>query len=239
MKSPFMKVWLPVSVAVHVVLLLIFSVLRLTMPIAEAQLPQKYIEVVQIPEAVKPTVPAKVEVPKIIPPVTPDVKRGNPEATKTIGKGTAVKVNPTKGPGKTATRAANLMTAKSGKTEVPPGADNGVGRESKGPIGEPSGPTYEAAGFGVDVPSSMKLAEEDGLEGTVLVSVTVQGDGSIGSAVIFTSSGEPMLDQAARRSALNLRVSQPAMKNGVPVSDTIRIRYTWKNGKPLVPEVVK
>lgn len=76
---------------------------------------------------------------------------------------------------------------------------------------EPQGPTSDDAGY-------LGHVTRLGYEGTVLVMVLIEPDGSISQAVVLQSSGHKLLDVAARAFFLQTRFKVAATLDGKPVA---------------------
>ena len=70
-------------------------------------------------------------------------------------------------------------------------------------------------------------AQRRGREGSVLVRVTVQADGSVGEIVTITSSGENVLDEAVKREVRQWRFL-PALREGQPVAQPMLVRVKFR-----------
>lgn len=90
---------------------------------------------------------------------------------------------------------------------------------------------------GVSIPASYAASNRppvqpprsvrNGEEGTVMLRVQVQADGSAGQIEIAKSSGFPMLDDAAKSAVQNWRF-HPATSDGKPVTEWFRVPITFK-----------
>lgn len=80
-------------------------------------------------------------------------------------------------------------------------------------------------------PEYPDLARQAGVEGSVVLWVYVNTDGTVGNVVLYNGSGVGSLDQAAMDAAWNTRWS-PAMNNGIPVScwTTVTFNFTLAEG---------
>jgi periplasmic protein TonB len=67
-------------------------------------------------------------------------------------------------------------------------------------------------------PPYPRLARSSGEQGTVVLRVLVQADGTVGALEIAGSSGYPLLDESARRTVRNWRF-HPATVDGKPVAE--------------------
>ncbi len=76
-------------------------------------------------------------------------------------------------------------------------------------------------------PGYPRLARSRGHEGRVLIQVSVLGNGRVGSARVAGSSGHASLDRAALRAVKRWRF-RPALRNGKPVTATIRVPVVFR-----------
>jgi protein TonB len=70
-------------------------------------------------------------------------------------------------------------------------------------------------------------ARQQGIEGTVVLRVTVDARGRLGSASVAKSSGHSALDDTAATHVRSLRFS-PALKDGEPITMTIRFTVKFR-----------
>ena len=75
-------------------------------------------------------------------------------------------------------------------------------------------------------PEYPDLARQAGIEGSVVLWVYVNTDGTVGNVTLYNSSGVGSLDQAAMDAAWNTRWS-PAMNNGIPVTCWTTVTYNF------------
>jgi len=232
--------WLAISFGLHVLLFVGLSLQRFPEETTHESIvpvrfvteaaPPKVVPVTQPPKAIPPNpkvktvAVTKVGVPKPVPHhvVTPHEYREPVAATPV----TPPKPSPAPPVAKPAAPPA-IMTAKNGIGAVPPGKPGGTGQQ--GTEVAPSGPTYDAAALGGPSPGYPKLAEEDGLEGTVRIVVKVNADGRF-TASVAKSSGHSVLDQAALY-AMQSWHFKPAMSKGKFTTGTVAVRFTYANGK--------
>lgn len=66
-------------------------------------------------------------------------------------------------------------------------------------------------------------AERYGEEGTVVLKMRVLADGNTNEIVIFKSSGYPLLDSAALKSAMGIRFSPAKNRLGIPIDSSVLI----------------
>jgi protein TonB len=95
----------------------------------------------------------------------------------------------------------------------------------------PSGPiTATEAAFTLRVqPDYPQIAQDQGIQGTAIVLVTIGVDGTLVSATIDKSSGNALLDQAALKAAHESRF-RPYLVNGKPVEQQYTIVYEFTLG---------
>lgn len=225
--------WLLASVAMHLVLLALLALVRLGVVAA----PTEEIITMQVVEAAEVVVPEPMpDVPAMaIPPeprpvhaVTP-VHRGVLQPTRPRGAAPREMpaARPSSAPATSAVAPPALLTTPAASPiAAPPGRDGGTGTQGETIV--PSGPTYGAAAKGGPTPSYPKLAQEDRLSGTVIVTVTVTAEGGIANLAV-QSSGHEILDDAARRAARSWTFT-PAMEKGVPTTDVVRLRFHFADG---------
>lgn len=75
-------------------------------------------------------------------------------------------------------------------------------------------------------PEYPDLARQAEVEGSVVLWVYVNTDGTVGNVVLYNSSGVGSLDQAAMDAAWRTRWS-PAMNNGIPVACWTTVTYNF------------
>jgi protein TonB len=229
------RVWIPISVLLHVLLLFVLQVAPMDdprpavtgegyiiVPIAEIPVP----DIDQAPVAIPPMVPTH-QLPRVQPGVPRPAHAGiaplEGQAPQSRGGGNSVE----RGPGTEPTAPPEIMHAPTGAQEAPRGITGGTGTGGTSPVA--SGPTTGPAARGVPhLPTYPKLAQEAGLEGTVVVSVTVNVYGSPQRAVVSKSSGHDELDNAARKAALAWNFL-PALKGGEPTIGTVQLSFRFAN----------
>ncbi|MBN1433263.1 energy transducer TonB [Candidatus Fermentibacterales bacterium] len=77
------------------------------------------------------------------------------------------------------------------------------------------------------MPEYPDLARQAGVEGSVVLWVYVNADGTVGNVVLYNGSGVGSLDQAAMDAAWLTRWS-PAMNNGIPVTCWTTVTYNFR-----------
>jgi protein TonB len=71
-------------------------------------------------------------------------------------------------------------------------------------------------------------AKRDGQQGSVVIEVAIGADGKIQDAKVATSSGFPLLDEAAVKYAKSWPRMTPGTRNGVPSAMSFSIKVTFK-----------
>jgi protein TonB len=228
MNKYFYRLWLPLSLVFHALLIAILPFVPMAVTPAEGEV--IYVQIVHDPP---PPLPEPRDTPpKAIPP-QPSPRTilasmpGVPKPKQRGGAGQSEIRNDTPGPGDKPTAPPAIMHAAAGTWEAPMGRVGGIG--TQGTDLGPSGPSYGAGTQGGPNPGYPKLAEEAGLEGAVTVTVTVASDGSIGGVSVRQSSGHGVLDEAAVRAARRWSFG-PGMQNGVQISGAVSLRFTFANG---------
>ncbi|HEY3379137.1 MAG TPA: energy transducer TonB [Armatimonadota bacterium] len=257
MSPYFYRIWLPVSLVVHLVL---FVLLRF-IPLPAAQVSGDTVhrvsmiaDMTALP-AIAPTLPdleatPPPPAPKPLP--LPAKKAGKVNTvgatmprlpvnhgTTTPGPRIANKPLAPVGPGtaKVHANAMPVLTTKTSHTEVPatqrPSTTAGTGGPGTKPEGGGSGDggaTYGAVAETRGVAYYPKDAENSGREGTVTILVSLNSAGEVDGVDVSESSGAADLDQAAMRAAKRSRF-KPSVRDGKPVSSTAHLIYTFANGK--------
>ncbi|MHB9022972.1 MAG: energy transducer TonB [Armatimonadota bacterium] len=244
-KKNLYRAWLPLSVLLHLLLLAVLYTVKIPLPRAEAF---EIITIVQVPLAplnaatipVKPIPPP--DPPKVKPPPVPPQKERNKTVTnpnpkleknsKPDGQVRKPYIGLPAGPGTGKTTAPPAtMTVPGGRNPgAPAGVEGGVGTQGTELGPEGGGGSIEAAALpGGPNPIYPKVAEADGLEGTVVLTVRVGSDGRVDSIDVSNGSGYPVLDDAAKRAARRWSF-QPAKQNGIAVNGTVRMRVRFTKG---------
>jgi outer membrane biosynthesis protein TonB len=253
MNNIFYKAWLPLSVAFHVVLLLMLHIVPFSVP---RQAGRGIIRVAIIDSAAyaapKPR-EKKVEVVKPVPPpvkqlvekpahVTDGPIRTERANTREIGKQTQNphitsgnanlpgdgKVNTEKGAGVGATKAPSLMTAPGGTGAVPPGDPEGTGSGGGEGLG-PSGPSYGPKSKYGNSGGTNKAAGEINLVTDAVFTVQVSESGIVNSVTQVKTTGNGELDRIAAR-LVRARGYDPAMKNGQAVAASLSVKVKFNSG---------
>lgn len=108
-----------------------------------------------------------------------------------------------------------------------PAAAEGPGEAAGGPPGAlgralgPLAPPEPDSAFRNAAPPYPEAARRRGEQGAVLLELAIGTDGRVMAVQVVRSSGSPILDEAARRAALDWRF-RPARQDGVPVPATAR-----------------
>lgn len=137
----------------------------------------------------------------------------------------------TGGPLDRAPAAPNILTAKSGRT---PAGPVGHGTATDGPGGkveDPGGPTYGPNTVGGPLPIYPKRALDEGMEGRVIVTVTINAEGAISDISVAKSSGHQVLDDAAVRAVRKGWTFKPGMSKGKPAAGTVQVVFDFSSGK--------
>ncbi|MHB9129843.1 MAG: energy transducer TonB [Armatimonadota bacterium] len=226
MSRYFYRFWLPFSIAVHVLLVLVLIFVKPDE--VHGTLPDE-VTIVPITEVTVPDRPVAAIPPEkttIVKAVTPGV----PNPRKTGGAGQNPVVSHIDGPGtKGPTIAVSTMTVTKSTLSAPKGDPNGMGTAATGGYGE-GGPSEGAGAEGNAHPTYPKIALEEGMEGTVIVSVSVSATGSIDSVSVSQHSRYDDLDRAAMRFARSWRFT-PATKGSKTTTGSVRLRFTFADGK--------
>ena len=170
---------------------------------------------------------------------------GHPEAALKTTSAPAPSAEPSKpkpsSPGgrtETAPAPPKVLTAKSSPE---PAGPEGVGKEPAGPGGQeevPAGPTRGPNIVRGALPMYPKDALDQGLQGTVALSVLVAKDGSITSVKAAKSSGHESLDRAAQRAIERGWTFEPALENGKPVPGKRTVTFVFSAGAGEAPPTV-
>ena len=99
--------------------------------------------------------------------------------------------------------------------------------EQDAALEEDKGVMTEAVATGTFHPTYPRISKRRGEEGTVMLTVRVLNDGSVGKADILQSSGFRRLDEAAVKGALQTTFT-PAVRLGHPVESSTRLSYTFR-----------
>lgn len=260
MNTLFYRTWLPISLAVHVILLFVLNVVPFSVPQVGGEkgfIPVGIVEAAQPPAPVKPPKPEARPVQEVKPETTSDranpyaadqpklpksVPPGNQSIDPSITVGNAMKpgdgtINKEKGPGIGAKAPPSIMRSKDGTGfDAPPGVDGSMGTggsADSGVSGPSHGPKakYGRVDTGVD-----KLAGEINLNTSAIFSVLVSETGAIANVTLAKSTGNADLDQIASR-LVRRRAYDPAMKNGKAVVNTIRVKVEFNSGRYTVEDL--
>lgn len=122
-------------------------------------------------------------------------------------------------PSATAAQLAALPDGDGLDTTSAPGVDTAVP------------PRYRAGGETNPWPRYPLAARRRGLEGEVLLRISVNADGTAEKVEVLRSSGQPLLDRAAMEALARWRF-EPAQAAGQPVAGTIEIPVTFRLTDP-------
>ncbi len=240
MNRSFYRYWLPLSVVLHLVLLALLLCIPKSLPPASGEMVQE-VTVVPVPEEAKPLPRAPQPTPMIHerqPRAVLSPPEHQPEKSIPVGvahprtlHGTSAAESDGKHAGaalKTTAPPKVMTTRQPTPWKAAPGLDNGTG--TAGTELGASGPSYGAAALGAPlIPAYPKLAQERGSEGTVVVRITISAKGAVSSPIVVQSSGDPYLDDAGVSAARQWNFT-PAVKNGKPMSSTMKLRFHFANG---------
>jgi len=262
MNITFYRAWLPLSLAFHMALLFALNIVPMgvrTIPGSGGYYPVTMLEVaLPPPEAppqpvvkpLPPDPPAPPDQPvvavgprqprlsKDVPPggqaLRPDIKSGE---ARRPGDGTITMIN---GPGIGNTPPPDIMRANNGTGyEAPAGTPGGMGTDPKGTGEGPSGPSYGAKSkYGRVSNMDVKAAGEINQDGKAVFSVQISETGKISAVTLVQKTGNAELDRiAAQLVRSNFNDYRPAMKNGTVVTDSVRVRVEFRNGKVNIEEI--
>ncbi len=123
----------------------------------------------------------------------------------------------------------HLLTSKAGKS---PSGPVGKGSATAGPGGKEEtageGPTFGPGIGGGPDPIYPKTALDQGLEGTVTLTITVGPNGEVLDVAVSASSGHASLDQAAVR-AVKRWTFTPGLQKGKPAAGKIKVPFRFLN----------
>ncbi|MCX6375940.1 MAG: energy transducer TonB [Armatimonadetes bacterium] len=107
-----------------------------------------------------------------------------------------------------------------GSREIPPTA-----RETPKPT--PRGESRNAQILSQPRPAYPSDARDDGVEGAVVLTVSIDAKGQVTSAKVARSSGDRRLDRSAVE-AVGRWTYSPCLKDGVPVGSSVRVRVEFR-----------
>jgi|GEM_PF-2323110 len=252
MNAVFYKAWLPISLAVHVVLLFTLNIVPFGVPRYPGGGIVK-ITVIQPANAMTPPVGKKEEAkPPPLPAIKPLVEKpapvsegpvrherantreiGNQVRNPHINTGNAKlqgdgKVSTTKGPGVGENVAPSLISSSNGAQVVPEGQSGGTGDRNSSGLG-PSGPSYGPKSKYGNSGGMSKAAGEINLVTDAVFTVQLSDSGAVSGVAQSKSTGNDELDRIAMR-LIRARDYDPAMKNGQAVTSSLRIRVKFNSG---------
>ena len=248
MNTHFYRIWLPVSLVAHLLLLVALNVFSLAVPpiAGESMIPISIVEAAEPPKPVPP--PEETPVPPEQPATddmapTPRVSEhdtrdfGDPDARDLPGAVRGVKEGTKTGKHLAADTSGNgdgptappsvLRTPTSRHFPAPPGMDGGVG--TQGTRLGPSGPSYGARALSGPSAGTDKLAGEVNLDAVARFAVELDETGAVLSVRNLQSTGNDYLDGLAM---MKIRQWQykPAMKDGIPGKGSVRMKVEFHDG---------
>jgi protein TonB len=159
---------------------------------------------------------------------------GHPQGPPKTSDAPAVLPRPTKrtpsslgGRLKAAPAPPRILTSRKGAAPSGPVAH---GREPGGPGGKeevPNGPTCGPEIVGGPMPIYPKNALDQGLEGTVTLSVMIGEDGSLRSVAVAKSSGHVLLDDAAIRALKQGWAFKAGLAKGKPAAGKVTVTFVF------------
>jgi protein TonB len=198
-----------ISLAFHALLVLVIGLLAMRIPLRPEVLIPIELTVAERPE---PTITlgggGKPEAPK------------NAESAAAVVKKAPAKPSSAGGKAERAPAPPRLLTSRNAKE---PAGPTGNGRE-------PAGPAYGPNLVGGPLPAYPKDALDRGLEGRVILTVLVGSDGKVEAVTVESSSGQPVLDEAAVRAVKQGWVFDPGMANGKPAPGKARVTFEFSGG---------
>ncbi|OPZ85045.1 MAG: Gram-negative bacterial tonB protein [bacterium ADurb.Bin429] len=248
MSTTFYRLWLPLSILAHIIMLLVMGFIKLP-PVKAAVIETIFVDIFEDPPVVDPAElvenPERPLPPPIVPTTTWAVRKGVENPTQARGKDPidgVVKVpnglggdSAVKGPGEGRKAPPALLTSNTGRNSVPPGVPNGTGTGMGTETGD-EGPSYGIAASGGPIQGYSKSAGELNQNGRVTILVQVSNSGTP-SFRVTESSGSDALDREALSLARRWNFNT-AMKNGVPVNGALRMQVNFAHGQFFV-EVVQ
>jgi len=265
MNTLFYRAWLPVSLAVHVVILFALNIIPFGAPKVGGNTPGYVpIDVLNAAPLPPPVVPPKLAVkpldPPTVKPVTgtqrfiPDTERqpvlpknvplGNQSVDPSITTGNARKpgngtINKEKGPGIGAKAPPAIMSAKNGTGfDAAPGVPGSMGTGGSNEVGV-SGPSYGAKSrYGnVFIPGD-KVNTDIDKEYTAMFTVQVSVKGTIADLDFTKRTGKNTFDIKARDLVMTrYNDFTPAMKNGIPIVWKTHVGVTFSKSGIRIEEI--
>ncbi|MHB1157334.1 MAG: energy transducer TonB, partial [Phycisphaerales bacterium] len=99
------------------------------------------------------------------------------------------------------------------------------------PAAAPTGVTRGAAVAELIVPKYPTMSRRLNEQGLVVLAVTVDARGHVTGIEVSSDPGYPRLVEAAKNAARQARFI-PAMRDGVPVADTVRVPFRFRLSEP-------
>ncbi len=161
----------------------------------------------------------------------PQAPTERPSAPSTSTKPSKATPSSLGGKAKAAPAPPKLLTSKRG---TDPAGSQGKGKEAAGSGGQqeaPAGPTRGPGVIGGPAPIYPKDALDRNLTGRVTLAVAVGAEGIVSSVTVKASSGHEVLDEAAVRAIKRAWTFQPGLKDGKPTPGTITVTFEFTDGK--------
>ena len=223
-----------ISAAFHLVVILLVGFIAVGHPAEESMEPIE----VSLVQAAAPEPPAAVAGTEAQPEASVMPGGGSPAAQVVSNPSPVKSPKPSTQPAsnaggkaKAAPGAPAILTSPNGKTPAGPvgkgSAPFGPGGQAEVPGG---GPTYGPGVGGGPEPTYPKHALDQGLEGTVTLTVTVGANGEIASVDVASSSGHALLDQAAIRAVKQGWKFTPGLAKGKPMAGKVKVTFLFAAG---------
>lgn len=237
MTTPFYRAWLPVSLAVHLAVMLFLYIMPFGAPALGGN--QNYYQVEILPAGIIPVESKpQPDLPQNTPPTLPEGSQTtNPDIRNNVfGNPGSDQKHDGVGPGTNPTPTAPVkqMTSSKGEGSAAPGKPNSAGITPGAPPGPPAG-----ASSGAEVTFGVRKAH-DKIVGDLIESrdasfrvdldVPVSASGAVGAPVVVRSSSIPELDARARSLVqANIKSSKSRLINGALTDGAVRVRITFTN----------
>jgi protein TonB len=165
--------------------------------------------------------PAQAENPMLFKPATQSSPKHQRAERKAASASKSLPRTPPRASSHSAAAAEKVETATAAEPYAPAPDRAASGRESF------SEARYHGEGLSNRKPVYPYAARRRGLEGRVVLGVTVTSDGSAAAVEVVSSSGSALLDQAALQAVQGWRFI-PAQRNGQAVSGRVQVPITFR-----------